>query len=709
MTPTLRSSLYRRLLAPLLLVAALSVPTACSTDDFLSRGSGGTECIRFEVAADRAVKGLRDVAASAEAVPAGRLVLRSDDSGDTLCARVVVSDFPAVDSRRDVRATRITSASDIDTFHLLAYWTKNGTAVTSTFYIDDDMVYDKGSWGSEESYYWPGAGHSLRFVAYAPADAASPVTRPDAPTSTAFHYSVPTDVAEQRDVVLATATEAGDYCQTVPLTFRHLCTAVRLEAAGALPEGTIDRVALRGVAAAGTYDIGADTPAWVPDDATADYEQELHLVTTGAETKGTALLADDATFLMLPQTLPDGATLEVTFTAAATTATHTLIADIGGKTWPEGKAVTYQLSITPAYVVDFSDSIPTLDAHYLIEPVTLTVDPSVKAWTLKSSSPTVTLVQTLTDFGEDGYWIEADRGTQTLKGTATGTVTVYAYVEENVTDSARRVTLTLIPDASPADSTTIPLKQLCPVWVEGTDFGVERIQDKTADWGFCWSDKFSITYEFSTLRIFLSWYFGYNIFKDVNYVDTYSTGRWLQGTWRYIVTFNLKDFPEVEVANSSSDGIQNTYELYTTNSVDKLTTSLDLCESWGGTISSSSQCQSRDELGNPEQYAARRCIMKNKFYRKVETGTQLGVSESQEVPAIDEADIHWYLPAVDEAQKMRDAAYPLAGDYWTSTRAVSYEGDNEHAYKVSFSGGGVSSAMEERTQKLCYRAVRKRP
>jgi len=40
---------------------------------------------------------------------------------------------------------------------------------------------------------------------------------------------------------------------------------------------------------------------------------------------------------------------------------------------------------------------------------------------------------------------------------------------------------------------------------------------------------------------------------------------------------------------------------------------------------------------------------------------------------------------------------------------VSYDGDNEHAYKVSFSGGGVSSATEERTQKLCYRAVRKRP
>lgn len=69
--------------------------------------------------------------------------------------------------------------------------------------------------------------------------------------------------------------------------------------------------------------------------------QTLDKSTTG--TPEEVLTTDAQTFMMIPQTLPDGAQIEVVFTDYAGT-DHTLTADIKGTVWPIGKTVTYKIS-----------------------------------------------------------------------------------------------------------------------------------------------------------------------------------------------------------------------------------------------------------------------------------------------------------------------------------------------------------------------------
>lgn len=73
---------------------------------------------------------------------------------------------------------------------------------------------------------------------------------PATPASTHLSsYTVPQDVAEQHDILVATTEElSGNYNQAaVPLTFRHICTAVRFETGSQMQAGSIKSVMLKGV------------------------------------------------------------------------------------------------------------------------------------------------------------------------------------------------------------------------------------------------------------------------------------------------------------------------------------------------------------------------------------------------------------------------------------------------------------------------------
>lgn len=65
------------------------------------------------------------------------------------------------------------------------------------------------------------------FTRGAPANATNLLT-PSSPTSTTLEYIVPDDVSEQKDILVATPDETpGNHNSTLPLSFRHICTAVK--------------------------------------------------------------------------------------------------------------------------------------------------------------------------------------------------------------------------------------------------------------------------------------------------------------------------------------------------------------------------------------------------------------------------------------------------------------------------------------------------
>lgn len=675
---------------------------SCNSDDMLDEiGANGAgkyrDNICFGITSDESVQTKGNKPAD-NGYTSDSFVLRSENSDDTLCVNAIVTDgIESSDSVKQHAMTRgaaVTQDDFYDKFHVLAYWKKDGTS-TGQFYMNTDVT-DKGNnlWSSDRTYIWPGKAHTLTFYAWAPADAG--ITSPSSPESTTLEYTVPTTVTDQKDVVVATTEEiAGNANTTQPLAFRHICTAVKFKVGDQMQAGTIKKITISGVHNSGAYDMASDS--WQLGSNTTAFSIEQDIEMTGNES-GSMITDGENTFMMLPQELPAGAKVEIIFHDSQAGTDRTFSASIGGMTWPQGKTVTYTLSITPEYELEFISEPELQDAHYIIYPIHIKAGDVPGGWTITSSDPdNVTLRTDLTILTRRGFWIEEDKGTASIRSTAQGDdITIYAFLTENAGEENRKITLemrpTNLPDAAPQ---TFTIEQLCPSW--NGNLGCERIEEYDEGftgypWGFKWPEGMKITYNMrnaglgdliknALLNAYLSWFTDYNDFitKEAFILSITS------------VTINFDAVPQVRVATSESDGARNTSELYNYNGINDVSTLMSVLEDWGGTTT--------DVLPlNPEAFAARACAMKNKFHKTIEENG----GQTIEIPVLEEEDLVWYLPARNQAPDIKDEQYPLQGEYWTSTNA-DVEGDNEEAYKYIVGGATV---LEQRDVNLHVRAVR---
>ena len=675
---------------------------SCNSDDMLDEiGANGAgkyrDNICFGITSDESVQTKGNKPAD-NGYTSDSFVLRSENSDDTLCVNAIVTDgielSDSVKQHAMTRGAAVTQDDFYDKFHVLAYWKKDGTS-TGQFYMNTDVT-DKGNnlWSSDRTYIWPGKAHTLTFYAWAPADAG--ITSPSSPESTTLEYTVPTTVTDQKDVVVATTEEiAGNANTTQPLTFRHICTAVKFKVGDQMQAGTIKKITISGVHNSGAYDMASDS--WQLGSNTTAFSIEQDIEMTGNES-GSMITDGENTFMMLPQELPAGAKVEIIFHDSQAGTDRTFSASIGGMTWPQGKTVTYTLSITPEYELEFISEPELQDAHYIIYPIHIKAGDVPGGWTITSSDPNnVTLRTDLTILTRRGFWIEEDKGTASIRSTAQGDdITIYAFLTENAGEENRKITLemrpTNLPDAAPQ---TFTIEQLCPSW--NGNLGCERIEEYDEGftgypWGFKWPQGMKITYNMENaglgdliknalLNAYLSWFTDYNDFITKKTFILSITS----------VTINFDAVPQVRVATSESDGAKNTSELYNYNGINDVSTLMSVLEDWGGTTT--------DVLPvNPEAFAARACAMKNKFHKTIEESG----GQTIEIPVLEEEDLVWYLPARYQAPNMKDDSNPLQGEYWTSTNA-DVESDNEEAYKYIVGGATV---LEQRDVNLHVRAVR---
>ena len=695
---------------------------SCNNEDFLESGNPEKACdnICFGISSDKDVQTRGYAGSDDEGYTADRFVLRSDDSADTLCVRAIVSDGINVSGFEGeqalTRATPVGKDNFYDKFHVLAYWKKNSTLVDNQFYMDTNASNSAASvgtgaiWSTEQIYYWPGAGHSFQFYAWAPTDADGLVT-PTTPETKTLAYTVPEAAADQKDIVVATTNEIqGDNNAAVPLSFKHICTAVRFAVGSQMQPGFIKSVALEGVKKAGTYDMATGT--WALAETTTDFSQDdLNKSMTGNETAGAEITSSEGTFMMLPQTLPAGATIKVVFTNASGV-DRTLTASIRNTVWTMGTTVTYKLSITPEYELEFSDIPTEVDAHYDIIPIKINAKDVEGNWTITSNQSWVTVKSALTSYEKDGYWLNATgdysdycssegvavERQQTLDKSGNGEVELYLFVSENNSTIDRTATLTLSKDGT--EAATIDVVQKCPNW-QG-DLGWEVLEENlTLPYGFKWDRKVTLqkTLTGSWLEKNIEEWLTKQAFKVqptdfwgwlgsllrptlVDYVNIARSGDVMT------VVVDYSEIANMTSAMSATDGQANTWNLYSNVGGTSFEGEQNLINS-GYTIVSESG--SNEDTKN---FAALYAVKLNAFdIHKGSSGNQITYAIIPE-----QTDIKWYLPAINQ---FSDGA-GLNGQYWSST--ANNDNNNANAYSWNSSSQSIPRMDSHKV-----RAVRQKP
>ena len=467
---------------------------ACADDDF-KNGKYDSDHICFRT--ENATWG--DMADTRAVGNPTDYVLRATGSRDTLCMKQIVTEGIQLDRARGTRGTQITDASQIQSFGVFAYTQQGGV---NKLYINNEQ-YTKGEnniFQAQNIYYWPGASLTFDFYTYSPYNA-NGLSLPGSPDIRILNYTVPTDVAQQQDLMLAVNNSVpGDNNAAVPLSFTHLLTAVNVVAGSQMIDGTIESISFSGLVDDGTFDMTKVAAGWeLQNSDRVTYTVNPNVAINHQE--GQNLLGEGNTFLLLPQTLSETVNAITVVVRNSDGTPRELTAPLSGE-WKMGTTNTYRISITPEYELKFEDAeIPVQDAHY----VSFTT--KVEAGNLKDKNwsvavscddkadATVLLTNSIEDnlksLYNDGFWLDrkivngvdqgSARGTASVTDGQKGTIEVRVFLPENVTEKDRTVTLNLSVDGKSVATKTVTQK--CPAWDGNT--GWEVLDDgQQGPWGF---------------------------------------------------------------------------------------------------------------------------------------------------------------------------------------------------------------------------------
>ena len=264
---------------------------------------------------------------------------------------------PGSDSKTITHAAPITANTMFDKFGVSAYLyhdTWSETESMPLYFYDLTATKAGETYNLDQPYYWPGGECKMKFFAYAPkGDANYKFSEKDKVGSPLIDITIPENVAQQKDLLVAQSGEVkSNAYSSLPLTFNHALTAVRFICGDDMAKGEVATIRITNAYSKGTYNLG--TQLWSNQSAPIMYEQALNKETTG--TPGEAITTDEQTFMMVPQTLPKDAELEVIFRNEPDFY-YTLRAKIGGQVWPMGKTVNYKIStssINWTYTLDVS-------------------------------------------------------------------------------------------------------------------------------------------------------------------------------------------------------------------------------------------------------------------------------------------------------------------------------------------------------------------
>ncbi len=268
------------------------------------------------------------------------------------------STIPGVNPMKRTPQTRAWLKSTIDgNFGTLAC--KNGSTTPDFFYNKEVNKHGK----MLQPVMWLPSASTLKFYAVYPyMDGNNPKQKLVQPTAGSLPYvafEASTDILNQTDLMTAETdpinyTSTGGAPHVVPLKFYHALTAIRFGIGSNVSWNKIIKsIEFQGIYKAGRFDLATKT--WSNQSDQQNFKlDDINKSTEG--TPNTVIVKDGNTFLMVPQTLPSGAKIVITFTDG----TH-VTANIGGKVWAPRTTKTYMITERNSnwdYTIEATDPAP---------------------------------------------------------------------------------------------------------------------------------------------------------------------------------------------------------------------------------------------------------------------------------------------------------------------------------------------------------------
>lgn len=670
--------------------------------------------------------------------------LTSEDQSEAIKVQVYQKPMGEVESR----GTMVQKA----TFNAFTAYAYKTTSTSTGGYSTDHWFTSShsktnGSWNTkptgeganENGYYWPGAGVACSFYGLAMSDdkLATVMTNNMVFNNNSkgqinsFTYTVPAAAADQPDIMFAADIDVDGSGSVNPtLDFKHILSAVNVKVGTTMQNGTIQSITFKNIYGTATYNFGIGNPIWsgfkgtnipAPRDFSVAFNGTSFAATTGTAA-GTQVNAVNATLMMIPQTLPSNAAIEISFLHAGSSTPVKLTADIGGTSWGMGVETNYLINISKDNNLMFTSTIADVDAHYVIVPFTIKAKNLSMGWTMTAEATNgikVTLKETLSTLQAQGYWTVNELGDDILSGNEDNQndITVYAFVEENnSTTTNNTITLTLKNTETGAVAATKTFTQLCMSSVRS-----ERKEETSyVPWGFKW-DRKVIMQVTPGLSLNFNKLFGAILFQYTanNIIDEYGATDYvtvdtetinlfgLKLSYNTKVTIDYSKIPQLSEAFNALDGHANTSYLYNfkgVSAVSQIETYLrNEAQNNGYNYNENSSGNSDGE--SIEKFAAKSCAMKNKYFAEIVTQDAGGGTVTYPVAVLssDETSstndnfnyLNWYLPAKDEYNAIETAEtnskYQLNGVYWTST-AVANDNVNSYTYTAG-TGQGTDDRM----------------
>ena len=324
------------------LVSALM--TGCTKDTSSDNNNPNDgKLIEFAISASPAVPAAAGGMACAEPVSVECRPL-SGGTREMFLHAIVVEGIEPADRPADpaiVGAAPLTDATIADAGVLAFNFDGEWHADATPQFMYDVRIAKSLNWKTNVRY--PNNASRVRFYAYAPyACKGATLSGKDAAGVPEIRYTVPTAVADQQDLLVGRTADvvSSSAPKELSLDMKHALAAVQFVTGDDIAEGTVQSIALKGVYTTGVCTLADDMPVWRDVATTQNISLAVGKAIDGSE--NVPITTAEQTFMMIPQTLPEGASVEVVILADGKP--QTLSCSIAGSRWQAGYTNVYKVS-----------------------------------------------------------------------------------------------------------------------------------------------------------------------------------------------------------------------------------------------------------------------------------------------------------------------------------------------------------------------------